>query len=73
MEIVFDAVEEHPACTAAEIQGHTELTEYQVRRRLTDLKNQGKVRQGEVRTCRVKGTKMVTWSATLPSSQGKLF
>ena len=36
-----------------------DLTE--LRRRLTDLLNQGRVKQGEPRKCRVAGTQAVTW------------
>ena len=38
-----------------------DLTE--LRRRLTDLKNQGRIERGEQRTCRVAGTKAATWWA----------
>jgi hypothetical protein len=30
-------------------------------RRLSDLRNLGRVRQGEARACRVRRTSMVTW------------
>ncbi len=38
-----------------------DLTE--LRRRLTDLKNQGRIVQGESRKCRVAGTRAVTWNS----------
>jgi len=62
---ILSIVDEHPGRTAIEIQSiDGELTEYQVRRRLSDLKNVGKVQYGESRKCRVKGTRMVTWLAS---------
>lgn len=51
----------HGEARPGELLAHTPLSEYQVRRRLTDLLHAGKVRQGEARLCSAKGTKMVTW------------
>lgn len=72
-KIVYDMVEAHPFSTAPEIQKHTGLDEYQVRRRLTDLKNQGKVQRGQTRTCSIKGSSMTTWTSVLASKQRSLF
>jgi hypothetical protein len=55
------AIELWKACSAAE---KAELKEPQeVRRRLTDLLHDVAVRQVGMRSCRVRGTKMVTWEA----------
>ena len=63
---VLKLVREHPASTAIELmhaQTDTDLDEYQIRRRLTDLKAAGLVVPGEARVCRRRGTKMLTWRA----------
>jgi predicted HTH transcriptional regulator len=61
MAIVLNAVRSNPGRTACELIAITGLDEYQVRRRLSDLKNGGNVKQGDRRLCEVKGTAMVTW------------
>lgn len=61
--IVLRVVEATPGQTACEIAKECGLDEYQVRRRLTDLKNHKKVVRRDSRTCQVKGTQMVTWEA----------
>jgi hypothetical protein len=60
-DIVLAAVRSHPGSTAPELAAACGLEEYQVRRRLTDLKNVARVWQGLARRCRVKGTRMMTW------------
>ena len=42
-EIVLAAVKDHPGITAPELMVVTRLGEYQVRRRLSDLKDIGKI------------------------------
>ena len=66
--IVLDLCCRFPRSTAIELwerasdADKTELREPQeVRRRLTDLLADGVVRQGAIRTCGVRATKMVTW------------
>lgn len=61
MQIVFNAVKANPGRTACELIDIAGLDEYQIRRRLTDLKNRGDVRQADKRACNVKRTAMVTW------------
>jgi len=61
MQIVLDAVKANPNLTACELIAVTQLDEYQVRRRLSDLKNNGAVEHSGRRMCSVKGTAMVTW------------
>jgi hypothetical protein len=63
--IVLAAVNVHPGLTAPELLEYVALNEYQVRRRLSDLFNEGKLRHGEQRRCRVKGRKMLTWYGAL--------
>lgn len=64
--VVLHYVRTLPDHTSAEIaaiipfQHGIDLTE--CRRRLTGLLQKGKVVQGPARTCRVKGTRMVTWA-----------
>lgn len=63
-EVVLAAVRECPGSTAAELRatyGHFDVVEW--RRRLTSLKNAGRIEQGEHRACRVAGTLAVTWRA----------
>jgi len=60
-EIVRRAVYAHPGLTAVELTKPTGLTEYQVRRRLTDLKNKKTVRPGEEKECSIHKSIMVTW------------
>jgi hypothetical protein len=59
--IVLDAIQKEQWRTGPELMAPTGLDEYAVRRRLSDLKAQGRIIQGSVRACSVKGTKMVTW------------
>ena len=64
--IVLALVKAHPGCTAIELVTYQlanakRLDEYQVRRRLTDLRAAGLVVQGEPRACRVRSSKMVVW------------
>ncbi len=68
--MVLELVKQHPGMTAVElweVAGESlqaSLGEMQeVRRRLTDLKRNGHVRDGEARVCRVRGTKQMTWKA----------
>lgn len=64
---VLALVAAHPGSTAIELQAAQGepagggLTEYQIRRRLTDLLAAGLVAQGDPRPCRVRGSRMVTW------------
>ena len=60
--MVMESVRDTPGRTATEIAVYIGLEEYQVRRRLTDLKNSLDIIRCEARLCRVKGTRMVTWS-----------
>lgn len=63
-EIVLQLVQAKPGATAIELmaaQVGTDLTEYQIRRRLVDLEAKGLVEKGAARACLVRGTKMVTW------------
>jgi len=69
--LVLELVRKHPSSTAVELWSHCNewdrfrLVEMQeVRRRLTDLHRAGRVHQGEARPCRVKGSRMVTWTVT---------
>lgn len=62
MKIVFEAVKNNPFLTAPELMQPTGLKEeYQVRRRLSDLKGKNLLSHGPKRKCQVKGTNMVTW------------
>ena len=68
--LVLALVKMAPGLTACEVWAgagveiQTELREMQeVRRRLTDLLADGAVRQGPIRKCRVRKTRMVTWAA----------
>ena len=74
-EMVLEAVRKHPGRTGPEIAESLGLEEYQVRRRLSDLKSAGRLQHGEIRECKVKGSRMVTW--VLPERaepvQGSLF
>ncbi len=62
---VFGIVSTWPGRTSRELESHAQvlyaidLTE--LRRRLTDLKNQGRIVQGDQRRCRVAGTLAVVW------------
>lgn len=67
-ERVLALVVKFPGMTAAELhalQGEFELQE--VRRRCTDLLHAGRVVQGAARPCRVRGTRMVTWTVRAKS------
>lgn len=63
MQLVLKAVKCYPGLTACEIAEKIRLKEYQVRRRLSELKRDGKIKYGERRMCSVKGTGMMTWEA----------
>ena len=58
---VLSVVRRYPRMTAIELLPWLGLTEYQVRRRLTDLKNMHRIRIAGTRRCGVKGTTMSTW------------
>ncbi len=74
LEKVYLAVQTFPGRTANELTEHLPGFEYiEVRRRLTDLKNKERVRQGAVRTCAVRGTEMVTWYSLVPKTNLTLF
>lgn len=60
-KIVQQAVHAHAGLTAVELTKPTGLTEYQVRRRLTDLKNKKLVRAGDEKECSIHKSIMVTW------------
>lgn len=55
------AVKTWPKRTSAEYAALTYLERHEAARRLSDLKNDGLVIQGERRTCDVQGTSAVTW------------
>ena len=59
--LVLQAVADHPGWTACELAEVLGMGEYQVRRRLTDLKHDSHISQEPARACRVKGSRMVTW------------
>ncbi len=61
--VVLAAVRRYPSRTAMELMDLTGLKEYQVRRRLTDLKIDKLVDRCASRTCSVQGSSMVTWRA----------
>ena len=67
-EMVFAAVCSNRGATAAEIGVITGLGHIEAQRRLSDLKNAHRVRQGAARACRVKGSRMVTWYAVEATS-----
>ena len=67
-EIVFAMVKAHPFSTANELweaasqEQKDQLKELQeVRRRLTTLWSEGRIKRTEPRACKVNGHKMVTW------------
>ncbi len=66
-ERILVMIRAHPESTAIELASHQtgeeRLNEYQIRRRLVDLEDAGKVQKGPARACRIRGTKMVTWKA----------
>ncbi len=72
MEKVYSCVAAHPDSTAGEMVPWLMLDEYQIRRRLTDLKNAKRIFPGLQRKCKVKGTTMVTWSKERPTGQQEL-
>jgi predicted transcriptional regulator len=60
-DVIYREIERRPLQTAPEIAHECGLEEYQVRRRLTDLKDAGRIRGSNMRKCRIKGTNMITW------------
>lgn len=61
LRIVLECVRENPGLTATQLCELLPLGEYQVRRRLTDLRNQELIRRGDEVRCPIRGTLMVTW------------
>jgi transcription initiation factor IIE alpha subunit len=59
--IVLMTVKANPGLTSGELEKLCGLQLYQVRRRLTDLKNSRLVEYGEARKCAAYGTECVTW------------
>ena len=70
-ERVLQLVELYPGRTAAELLKYTSMKEIAVRKRLSDLKNDGKVIQGGPRTCRVAGTSAMVWRLAEPANEGR--
>jgi hypothetical protein len=56
----------HPARTTRELANFCpdDMNHYQLAKRLSDLKNMGKIQQGPARICSVGGRKSVTWHET---------
>ena len=59
-ERVLALVRAYPGCTSAELAGDG-LDRYQLARRLPELEAGGFVRKGPLATCRVMGTRAVSW------------
>lgn len=67
-------VERWPGCTADELADLTGWSRERLARRLSDLRNKGFVRQGEIRPCRVKrGRREVTWLPVAVEVQIQMF
>jgi transcription initiation factor IIE alpha subunit len=60
-KLVLAAVEAKPEQTSREYSEAMYLDRHEVRRRLTDLLNEGLVRQGEARKCKFGRGKALTW------------
>ena len=60
-QAVWWAVRDHPNCTYRELACHVEFEAVEVMRRLNDLRLSGRVVQGDIRKCRINGSRMVTW------------
>ena len=60
---VLAALRKHPGCTAAELADAEELDRYTVSRRLPELVRMMLAVKQPARTCRVRKTSMLTWSA----------
>jgi len=58
---LLEAVRRAPGKTSAEYAELAEIDRHEAARRLSDLRNEGLVRQAEARKCTVKGTKAKTW------------
>ena len=74
-DICFDCLSENPGLTAGEVGDKTGLGHLRVWRRLSDLKNQGWIKQGEPK--KWEGSMQVTWwldTKNVPKpAQGNLF
>ena len=62
--LLLAAVREQPGKTSAELAVLVGLERHESGRRLSDLKNDGRVSQGALRRCSQNGTTAVTWWAT---------
>lgn len=61
-ERVHEAVLDHPGCTARELVAVLpDLDKYEISRRLTDGRNDGRLEHGPMRKCAVSGRLSVTW------------
>ena len=67
--VVLEMVRARPNCTATELwDGASRNDQYilgemqEVRRRITDLSQEGKIVCGPARACRIKGSSMLVWS-----------
>jgi predicted HTH transcriptional regulator len=61
MEKVMKAVLRNPGKTAGELSDVSNLDHVECQRRLSDLCNNDKIYKRGSRTCRVKGSTMMTW------------
>jgi len=60
--IVLAGIQKTPGGTGAEIaEAVPELTELQTLRRLSELADAGLIRRGELRCCRIKGRRCISW------------
>ena len=71
--IVRNAVLAHPGRTSCELMTLTLLKQYQVRRRLTDLKNQKMITRSEESVrCSICGSNECVWRKATPGEQLEL-
>lgn len=68
--LCYEALLACPGMTSAEVAQKTGLDRYQAARRLPDLREDDLARNGEMRVCKVKRTRAITWYAT-PGRQGQ--
>jgi len=61
-------VESNPGRTARELETIAGVEAGQIRKRLAKLKRQGKLKNGDARTCVISGRKAQTWAIALATA-----
>lgn len=69
--LCFEALLKQDGMTSAEVAVMADLERHEAARRLPELRDEGKVRNGEKRKCSATGSMALTWYIVTPSKVGQ--